>query len=194
MNRETSPRAELQELVTEARSGGRGGFDRLARRCRDRIRRWALSIVGDPDEAEDVAQAVLLRVHRYLDSYDGEGSFDTWLYRVTRNAALDRTIARSEEGDFPEAAAAEGRAGPVPRMYARELTALVDVFFRELPSRQRQIFDLADLQGYRPAEISEMLEMNPSTVRANLFKARKRIRSRILTDHPELEEGYAREM
>lgn len=192
MSRDPSRHDDIDALVADARSGGRADFDRLAGRCRGMVRRWAVPIVGDPDEAEDVAQAVLLRLHRYLESYDSSGRFHTWLYRVTRNAALDHMGDAREEAGTDEAVDKVPR--PLSRLYERQLTDLVAVFFEELPPRQRQIFDLCDLQGFEPAEIAEMLEMNPSTVRANLFKARRRIRTRILREHPELEEGYAREM
>lgn len=213
MDRRRPAEDELTPLVRDAREGGRKAFDRLARRCLGRIRRWALGVVGDPDEADDVVQATLLRLHRYLDTYDGSGSFEAWLYRVTRNAALDRVEARrdaevsldEERGGgavgsldrsdaWPAGRSAGSGDGPLRHLYAEELVGLVRTFYERLPPRQRQVFDLADLQGYAPAEIAEMLEMNPSTVRVNLFKARKTIRARILRDHPELEEGYGREL
>ena len=61
--------------------------------------------------------------------------------------------------------------------------------FEHLPARQRQVFDLADLQGFSPAEIGEMLGMNPVTVRANLCKARRTIRAEVLEKFPEMVEG-----
>lgn len=213
LDRQRPQEDELTPLARDARDGGREAFDRLARRCLGRIRRWSLGVVGDPDEADDVVQATLLRLHRYLDSYDGSGSFEAWLYRVTRSAALDRVAARRDrdvsldEGqrsgavdspDGPDGSPTDpiggSGDGTLRRLYAEELVGLVTTFYERLPPRQRQVFDLADLQGYAPAEIAEMLEMNPSTVRANLFKARKAIRTRILREHPELEEGYGREM
>lgn len=213
MDRRRPAEDELTPLVRDAREGGRAAFDRLAARCLGRIRRWALGVVGDPDEADDVTQATLLRLHRYLDTYDGSGSFEAWLYRVTRNAALDLVDTRRDaavsldEGRTSEAIGCTDRPagspanspggsrdGPLRHLYAEELVGLVKTFYERLPPRQRQVFDLADLQGHAPAEIAEMLDMNPSTVRANLFRARKTIRTRILRDHPELEEGYGRDM
>ena len=61
--------------------------------------------------------------------------------------------------------------------------------FRELPRRQREIFYLADLEGFAPVEIAERLGMNPVTVRAHLLRARRALRARLLERHPELTEG-----
>ena len=63
-------------------------------------------------------------------------------------------------------------------------------FLEELSERQREIFDLCDLQGFGAVEVSVMLGMEPVTVRSHLFRARKTIRKRILEGHPELVEGY----
>jgi RNA polymerase sigma-70 factor, ECF subfamily len=60
--------------------------------------------------------------------------------------------------------------------------------FRELPARQREVFYLADLEGFAPVEIAERLGMNPTTVRAHLFRARRALRARLLERHPEIAE------
>jgi RNA polymerase sigma-70 factor (ECF subfamily) len=66
--------------------------------------------------------------------------------------------------------------------------ALVRAFFAELQGRQREVFDLVDLQGYTPAEAAEMLEIEPPTARVHLLRARRAIRERILAAHPTLME------
>jgi len=60
------------------------------------------------------------------------------------------------------------------------LTALVLRYWRELPERQRVVLDLVDLQGHAPMVAAEMLELNPATLRANLFKARQTMRRRLV--------------
>jgi len=62
----------------------------------------------------------------------------------------------------------------------------VRTFFDDLPPRQREVLDLADLQGFAPGEIAEMLKMNPVTVRAHLFRARRTLRARMLEEHAAL--------
>jgi RNA polymerase sigma factor (sigma-70 family) len=62
------------------------------------------------------------------------------------------------------------------------MVEVVTAYFRDLPARQREVFDLVEFQDYSPAEVAEMLEMNPTTVRANLFKARRTIRGRMIRE------------
>jgi DNA-directed RNA polymerase specialized sigma24 family protein len=57
-----------------------------------------------------------------------------------------------------------------------------------LPARQREVFDLIDLQGYSPAEAAHLLAMNGTTVRVHLLRARRRLRTRILEMHPHIME------
>jgi len=162
---------------------------------------------GDPAAADDVVQRVLIRAHEHLGDYRGEARLETWLYRITMNEATTLERGRnarivSLEGFRERAAPVGGTAGApaansdradgIDALYARDVAGLVRVFFRELPDRQRQVFDLVDLQGHSPAEVAEALELSPSTVRVTLLRARRSIRSRILERHPELEEGYGR--
>jgi DNA-directed RNA polymerase specialized sigma24 family protein len=58
-----------------------------------------------------------------------------------------------------------------------------ELFF-DLPARQREIFDLVDLQGLSPTEAAERMGMKTVSVRASLFKARSTIRSKFLATHP----------
>jgi len=197
------PDQPLEELVRQARAGDEEAFRQLVQSVFPRIYRWALARTGDADEADDVTQTVLVRLYRHLDGFSGKGSFDTWLYRITANAAATSTSARSRRArrlrlltDHEDASPAQSHAAPtssrdqtsvaVSRIHRTRVMDLVVAFFRELPARQREVFDLVDLQGHSPAEVATMLDLNPATVRANLFKARRTVRRRILERHPEL--------
>ena len=61
---------------------------------------------------------------------------------------------------------------------------IIRELFAALPQRQREVFDLVDLQGISSAEVAERTGMKPVSVRANLFKARKAIRDSLLASHP----------
>ena len=187
--------AGLETLVEGARSGDDEALESLLRRIHPRVHRWALVRTGSADDADDVAQAVLLRVHGKLDAFEGRSRFTSWLYRMTMNEALDHLRARGARERMREGAAAEtGREAESPPgvkgVTDARLVELVRTFFRELPEGQRRIFDLVDLQGLAPAEVADLLEMNPSTVRAHLFKARRAIRRRILEGHRALADDY----
>ena len=180
-------------LVIRASSGDPEAFRLLVRRFQETIFRWALGTTGDRDDADDVTQQVLLKVHRHLGALREGGHLRTWLFRVTHNTALElhRTRGRRAAALDRELLLTPGERlaiEPVDSIDMDRTMTLVQYYFRELPDRQRLIFDLVDLQGFTPAEIADMLDMEQVTVRANLCKARRAIRTRILRDHPELVE------
>lgn len=180
----------LQALVRRARKGGPSEFHALAEAVLERIRRWAIGLTGNRDAADEVTQRVLITLHRSLDTYAGRGRFENWLYRVTRNAALSLLREERRHAKLDENLAAEAGRHPVERLEAERTADLVRTFFRDLPTRQREVFDLVDLQGLEPSDVAEMLELQPSTVRVHLHRARKTLRKRILDQHPEIRERY----
>lgn len=183
------------DFVRRAQRGDETAFESLVQRHYRQIYRWALARTGDPDDADDVTQDVLVRLHRRLASFDARARFTTWLYQVTRRAAADlfRRRARRERLTRKlehETALHEGREEAADRADEKQAIDLVKVFLGELSHMQREVFDLVDLQGFKPSEVSRMLGLEPVTIRSHLFRARKAIRKKILERHPELVEGY----
>ncbi len=182
------------DLVSRARDGDPEALRSLVTRALPVVRRWALVRTGDPTEADDLTQDVLVQMIQRLDAFGGTARFTTWLYTVTRNAAADRFRRRARRRRLEEDPRAPAELAPDPpvapdgRADRSTVRAVVDAFFRELPPRQREVFDLADLQGLTSVEISERLGIEPVSVRAHLFKARRALRARILESHPELVE------
>ncbi|UCF18480.1 MAG: RNA polymerase sigma factor [Gemmatimonadota bacterium] len=187
----------VSALIEGAQAGDDGAFEQLVRRFYDRIYRWALARTGDRDDADDVTQEVLVRLHRHLDGFDGRSRFTTWLFQVTRSAAADLHRRRTRRARLAlRARLGSGRTEVVdPRGSETQADldragGLVAVFLEELSDRQREVFDLVDLHGYAPAEVGAMLGMEPVTVRSHLFRARRSIRRKVLESHPELVEDY----
>jgi len=130
--------------------------------------------------AEDIVQQALVKILNGLDSFEGRSRFTTWLFRITVNEASSWSrLASRRARRLAQGVTSRGHAeAPDEREDARRLAELALSLFRDLPRRQREILDLVDLQGFAPAEAAEMLDMNPNTVRANLFKARRALRAR----------------
>jgi RNA polymerase sigma-70 factor (ECF subfamily) len=156
-----------------------------------RVQRWVLAYVSGEDEADDVVQEVFVIALRRLRQYRGEGAFQSWLYRVAVRAAArvrkkvrHRAVLAGDPKAIPDRLIYE--TDPGGRVDREKLTGLIREFWRELPERQRTVVDLVDLQGHSPAEAASMLELNPATLRANLFKGRQTLRSRLIARFPSL--------
>lgn len=173
---------EPSELVARTRAGDEGAFTMLVERYQPVVFRWALAMSGDEDAADDITQEVFVRVYRKLGNFRGEGSFEGWLFRITRRVALrlqDRATTRIAPDD--EEVYVTDPGGRVDRQRAIQLITAIG---NGLPMRQREVFVLCDVEGRSPAEVAVMLDMKDVSVRASLFKARTAIRRTILATHP----------
>lgn len=178
---------QILDLAERATKGEREALGRLAGALRPLICRWALVMTGDPNDAEDVAQQVLMKMMTSMEGFDGRSKVTSWVYRITRNASLDHQRTRKREQRLADKAEWVARAeaprldDPLDDIEMRRTMGLIRTLLKELPMRQREIFDLVDLQGLDPKEAAELLEMNPNTVRVHLLRARRRMRSEMLS-------------
>ena len=177
---------EILELAERAGKGEREALGRLAGALRPLICRWALVMTGDPDDAEDVAQVVLMKTLGSIQSFDGRSRVTSWVYRITRNASLDHQHRKKRDlrladrlGQLGQAAAPR-LENPLDRIEMKRTLRLIRTLLRKLPMRQREVFDLVDLQGLKPKEAADLLEMNPNTLRVHLLRARRRMRREML--------------
>ena len=190
---DASDETELAALVRRVRGGSASAFEELVRRVHSRLRRWARGFTGDADDAEDVAQLVLLRLHSHVRTFEGRSRLTSWLYRVTHNVVLDRRrleTRRSALLETEQAKAVEELHDDSAAPDTEKLERLVRAYFADLPARQRQVFELVDLRGNDASEVAAKLGIKPSTVRVLLLNARRTIRLRMLAEHPRLLEEF----
>lgn len=184
-----------RQLIQKAQDGDEEALRALLLEVSPTVRQWALASTGDPEEAADLLQEVLILLVRKLSSYRGQSRFLTWLFSVTRNQAIEagrRAARQRKKMERVSVLTLEGSPEPdvAGSLDRRRISERVSAFLSELPDRQREIFQLSDLQGLSSPEIADILNVEPGTVRAALFKARRTLRRRILQDHPEFAEEY----
>jgi RNA polymerase sigma-70 factor (ECF subfamily) len=185
----------LGALVGRAKQGSADAFGELAERIRSRIRGWAARVIHDEDDADDVAQQVLVKLHVRLAKFEGRSRFTTWLYRMTVNTALNRRrVDRRRAALLRDAAKPDAVAMPVANvdLEGDRITALVHACLTELTDREREVFERADLQGQSTNDIAAALGVQPVSVRAALSRARRRMRLKMLELRPSLLEDYER--
>ncbi len=177
------------ELIDRARGGDRVALTKLTELAYPRVRRWALVQLGSESDADDLTQDVLIKMIRKVHAFRGDADFETWLYSLTRNGARDVHRARRRRGaaeEHPRLVATLTPDAPPDPDRAVELgearRALMDAFAR-LPTRQREVYDLVELQGLSAGNAAELLGIAPVSVRAHLFKARRSMRAIILREH-----------
>ena len=178
---------ELADLAVRAGGGDVAAFERLARHVRAQVTAWAGAITGDRDDAEDIAQLVLLRLHERVAEFEGRSRFTSWLYRIVRNVsfARERVVRRRRallERHVPELRADTDAPAPP----GTDIRALAERSLDGLPEAHRMVFERVDLEGKRVIDVAAELRLNPVTARGYLLRARRAIRLRILAEHPEI--------
>lgn len=176
------------DIVRRACDGDSVSFAQLVALYQPQVFRWALGLVRSRDDAEDVTQDVFVIAWRKLSTFRGDGVIDAWLYRITRRLALRarRMRGRRMLGILPPKGPPRSVyiTDPGGRVDQARLLALVDSAAKALPPRQRELFELCDLQGLAPTEAAALIGMKAVAARASLFKARAALRRSILRTHP----------
>lgn len=184
--------SQIDSLLQQARTGDEVAAARLISGVRERVFRWALVITRDSDDAEDVTQQVSMILHRKLDEFEGRSRFTTWLYMVARNTAIDMITKASRRHEHqmdqdaipqPLSDDAESRIAKFDNARA---AGMIRAFFCELPTRQRELIELIDREGFTPTEAAGMMGIEAETARVHLLRARRTLRSKMLEAHPEM--------
>jgi RNA polymerase sigma-70 factor (ECF subfamily) len=172
-------RARERELVLSAQRGSREAFAELVRSHQRRAYAVARAIVLDHHDAEDAVQEGFLHAYRALARFRPGEPFGAWLHRIVANAALDLQRRRKvrSAGVLPETVALPFRDPAESDELRRQLSAALE----RLPERQRSVIVLHDVEGFRHAEIGEMLGIPEGTARSDLHHARAALR-RMLSD------------
>jgi RNA polymerase sigma-70 factor (ECF subfamily) len=183
----------IDSLVEQTRGGDERAFTQLVRRLQPKVQRWVLAYALSADEADDIVQEVFLLSLKRLSQYRGGGNFQPWLYRIAVRAAArvsskarHRALLAAGSPAIPDRLIYE--TDPGGRIDRERLAAVIREFWEELPEQQRRTVDLVDLQAYSPAEAAAMLDVNPSTLRGNLLKGRRTLRTRLLARFPSLQQ------
>jgi RNA polymerase sigma-70 factor, ECF subfamily len=170
-------------LVSEALSGVRQAAEILIGRYLGRVYGLALRIMGSNHDAEDATQEAMLRMTRFLPSYQPTGAFDRWILKVTSNTCMDllrrrKTFRVAAESEAHLAELTEPEPDPAVALAAERL-ALVEKMLVELPDQQRAVFVLFHYEGRSLREVAEVMDMPEGTVRSSLHRARRKLRDRI---------------
>jgi RNA polymerase sigma-70 factor (ECF subfamily) len=197
-HRDRQDSAELpdRDLAVRARGGDMVAFETLVTRKTSAVVSLARRIVGNSEDARDVAQMVFLRVWKEIHRYDEKYSLNTWLYRIATNLSIDfLRSARSRERahgatlhivrEREESTAAEATRTAEDA----ELVRLFETVSGSLSEKQKAAFVLREMEDCETREIAEILGCGESTVRNHLFNARRILRREIGRLFPEFLRG-----
>ncbi len=158
-------------------------WEDVARKHGRKIYNFAYRLCGNPDDAADLVQEVLLRVRRGLDGYT-PGSFDGWLWRITRNAFLDDVRRRKRRPTVPlpeQTDRMSNWASPDPDEVLASMRLGEDIqkALLDLPYEFREAVVMCDVIGLTYEEIAVAVDSPIGTVRSRIHRGRKLLKERL---------------
>jgi RNA polymerase sigma-70 factor, ECF subfamily len=178
-------------LVAEARSGKAEAFEELVNRYKRKIYRLELHLIGNPEDAEDIVQESFLKAFEHLPEFREDSRFYTWIVRIAINQGLMKLRKRrsSKEVEWKEPATEDGeilprefadwRPNPEQTYAQKELQGILQAAANALPVSFRTVFLLRDVEGLSTEETAEMLGRSAGAVKAQLLRARLRLREEL---------------
>ncbi len=192
------------ELLKKAKDGDRGAYGKLVAIYQDRLYNAILRIVGDHDDARELAQETFTRGLDKLDGFRGEASPYTWLFRIATNLAISRLRKVQRHRTFSldrpsgdsgghggnggsnddQASAlmnrmASSESTPADEMLRRERNQQVLAALGRLDAEYRAVLVMRDIEGFDYQQMADVLGLPLGTLKSRLFRARLALRDEL---------------
>jgi RNA polymerase sigma-70 factor, ECF subfamily len=191
-------RTQDRQLIARLQAGDDTAVQDLADRYGSRIYQLAFRHMKNREDAEEVAQDVLMKVYRKVGAFRGDAALSSWIYRITFNTAMSRLrtsrLARAADQERERALAADmssehhARTARQPADWSRmpdesvlrvQLRDAVTAAIQELPEIYRAPVVLRDIQGLTTEEASSRLRLKDQTLKSRLHRGRLMLRERL---------------
>lgn len=183
-----------QELVNLIRGGQKDLFSEVVIRYEPKISRYIKKFIWDRDDLDDVIQNVFTKSYVYLNTYDDKQSFNSWLYRIAHNEAINflkknkpKDISFIDIDTFVPFLASNEKSEDKTLM--RENKELLDKHLNEIESKYREVIVLYFYEDMDYGEISQILQIPKSTVGVRLGRAKQKLKT-ILEKNKHYESNF----
>jgi RNA polymerase sigma-70 factor (ECF subfamily) len=178
-----------RQLVQTIRDGDTDAFETLVRRKTTKVYALCYRVIGNAEDAKDISQLVFLKLWENLGKYDPQYAFDTWLYRMVTNVAIDFMRNKQSRDNAVNSNLRLVKTSADPEqtvvMQRKEVENLFNEIATVLSPKQKAIFIMNQMEDLPSAEIAKILGCRESTVRNHLFNARKLMQHELQTRYPE---------
>ncbi|MCC6316987.1 MAG: sigma-70 family RNA polymerase sigma factor [Gemmatimonadaceae bacterium] len=167
--------ASDQDLIQRAIDGDERAMRRLWSTHAPHIDAVVRRLVGDADQAADIAQEVWIQIFRALPTYRGESQFGTWAHRIAVNRTLN-ALRRTRRLEKIETDLGEETASVEPSSDGTFVMETIQDATARLSPGARTVFVMHDIEGFTHEEIARELGITTGGSKSQLFKARARLR------------------
>ncbi len=178
-------------LVKKSQSGDVESFELLISSYDKRAYNIAYRVMGNEEDAKDMAQEALLRVFRSIKDFKGQSAFSTWLYRIVTNVCLDELRKRKNDKYVSLDSTIQTESGelhmelcsdketPESVLERVEQREVIKKAINELSEDYKSVIVLRDIQGFSYEEISNILDCSLGTVKSRINRARNMLRDKL---------------
>lgn len=178
-----------RQLVQSIRNGDSDAFEHLVRRKTSKVYSLCYRIIGNAEDAKDISQLVFIKLWENLGKYDPAYGFDTWLYRMVTNVAIDFMRNKQSRENAVNSnlrlvkTSTDAEQGVI--IQRKEIENVFHAVSMVLSPKQKTIFVMREMDDLPSAEIARILGCRESTVRNHLFNARKLMQVQLKKRFPE---------
>ena len=181
-----------KELIGRMQAGDSTAVTDLSSTYGPRIHQLAFRYLKNWEDAEEVTQDVLMKVHRKIDAFRGDAALSSWIYRITFNTAMSRlrtsrysrplevqALDQSADAERPVAEPADWTSLADDRILRGEMRDRLIEGLQQLPEVYRTPVILRDIQGLSTEEASAVLRVKPQTLKSRLHRGRLILREHL---------------
>ncbi|GAB3553771.1 RNA polymerase sigma factor [Spirosoma fluminis] len=178
------------ELIATLQTGSETAFRQFVETYQKKVYNLAFRLVGDRDEADDIAQEVFVEVYQTIRQFRGDAKLSTWLYRITTTQALAHLRKCQAKKRFAFVTSLFGSSNevlydppatenPGRQLEQSEETTMLLKAIDHLPDTQRAAFTLHYIEGLPYKDIADVLQTTVSAVESLLHRAKRQLRTRL---------------
>jgi len=181
-DRDPQPVTEDRDLVLRAQAGEMAAFEELVRRHQHGLFSYLYRMCRNSSDAEEMAQAAMVKAWEKLAGFRGASSFKTWLYRIGTNLCFNLRTRRKPTEELSETMTAPDRERPEQAFRQKVREEVVQRALARLPDDQRAALVLSVYQDMSYREIAETMGKTVRAVDSLLFRAKTNVRKALAED------------
>ncbi|MBR6755354.1 MAG: sigma-70 family RNA polymerase sigma factor [Peptococcaceae bacterium] len=185
------------ELIKKAKKGDIAAFEELVRLHEKKVYTIAYKYMGNYEDAGDITQETFIKAYQVIETFRGEASFGTWVYRIAANKALDELRKRKkfqitsleeeielEAGSVSKEIAAED-VTPEEYYLQQETGQYLQQLLNEMREEYKVVIIMREVEGRTYEEMAKALDCSLGTVKSRLSRARNHLKEKIMQDRRE---------
>lgn len=184
----SDPNEHHVSLMLKVKEGNVAAFEELVEIHQTAVVGTVAKMLGSPNDAEDIAQQVFIRIWKSAKRYEPQAKFTTWMFTITRNLVFNEVRRRQRkptvsveerEEESHKTVEDEQSSRPDDEVLQNELEKAVDDAIQQLPEKQRMAVVLRRYEEMPYEDIGKVLKMSVPAVKSLLFRARTQLKQSL---------------